>query len=754
MNKRLFSAFFAACAVASMSAMLPQAEIDSRVGELLGKMTLEEKIGQLNQLSGYGYAPEMVGRIKAGAVGSILNETDPEVVNKLQREAVENSRLGIPLIFARDVIHGFKTIFPIPLGQAASWNPSLVEEGARIAADEASSVGIRWTFSPMVDISRDARWGRIAESFGEDPVLSGRLGVAMVKGYQGDDLSKPNTMAACAKHFAGYGAAESGKDYNTTWIPETLLRDVYLAPFKELADAGAATFMCSFNDINGVPSSGNRVLLEDILRGEWGYDGLMVSDWASIEQMIPHGYSADLRQAAEQAVNAGVDMDMESHAYSRHLRDLVETGTVSEARVDSLVRNVLTLKYRLGLFENPYVDVASAKRFYAASSLDAARRAVEESAILLKNTTGTLPIDNSKVKKIAVIGPMADAQHDQAGTWVFDLEKERSVTPLTALQQMYGKENVSYAPGLEHTRDLSTKGFSAAVKAAKKADVVLFFAGEEAVLSGEAHCRADLSLPGAQSELLAALKATGKPVVMIVQAGRQLAIMPESEMADAVVYCFHGGTMTGPALANLLSGEVNFSGRCPVSFPRMSGQEPLYYNRKNTGRPAEGITLINDIELEAGQTSTGCTSYFLDAGDGALYPFGYGLSYTTFEYGDPILSATEIPADGSLKVTCTVKNTGSREGSEVAQLYIRDHVASLVRPVRELRDFAKVTLKPGESRTLEFTVTPADLTFHVKGADTVVEPGEFSVWVAPNANEGTAAKFSVVKSQNQLAITK
>ncbi len=748
MNKKnlLFSALMAAGCAFSAMAVLPEAEINSRVNDLIGRMTLEEKIGQLNQLSGYGYAPEMVGQIRNGAVGSILNEVDPEVVNKLQREAVENTRLGIPLIFARDVIHGFKTIFPIPLGQAATWNPAVVEEGARIAADEASSVGIRWTFSPMVDISRDARWGRIAESFGEDPVLSEALGVAMVKGYQSDDLSQPNTMAACAKHFAGYGAAESGKDYNTTWIPEELLRDVYLRPFKALADAGSATFMCSFNDINGVPSSGNRKLLQNILRDEWGYDGLMVSDWGSIQQMIPHGYSENLRHAAAQAVDAGVDIDMESYAYTGHLRDLVEKGEVSEARVDSLVRNVLNLKYRLGLFENPYVDVATSKRFYAPASLDAARRAVEESAILLKNT-GTLPINNSKVKKIAVIGPMADAQHDQAGTWVFDLEKEHSVTPLTALQQMYGKENVIYAPGLDYTRDLSTKGFSDAVKAAKKADVVLYFAGEEAVLSGEAHCRADLSLPGAQSRLLQELKATGKPVVMVVQAGRQLAIMPESELADAVVYCFHGGTMTGPALANLLSGNVNFSGRCPVSFPRMSGQEPLYYNRKNTGRPAEGITLINDIELEAGQTSTGCTSYYLDAGDGALFPFGYGLSYTDFTYSDPVLSASEIGPDGTVTVKCTVTNSGDRAGSEVAQLYIRDHVASLIRPVRELRGFEKITLQPGESKTVEFVLTPADLAFHVNGSQTVVEPGEFSVWVAPNANEGTPARLTVVKPQ-------
>ncbi len=734
----------------SAAAVRTAAETDSCVNALIGRMTLAEKIGQLNQLSGYGYAPEMIANVRGGSVGSILNETDPEVVNKLQHEAVENSRLGIPLIFARDVIHGFKTIFPIPLGQAASWNPSLVEKGARIAADEASSVGIRWTFSPMVDISRDARGGRIAESFGEDPYLSGALGAAMVRGYQGDDLSKPCTMAACVKHFAGYGASESGRDYNTTWIPDVLLRDVYLPPFKAAADAGAATFMCSFNDINGVPSSGNRYLLRDILRGEWGWDGLMVSDWGSIQQMIPHGYSTDLREAAVQSVDAGVDVDMESYAYISHLASLVESGKVSEADVDALVANVLRLKYRLGLFDNPYVDMASASRFYGDSNLDAARRAVEESAVLLKNS-GVLPIDNNKVKKIAVIGPMADAQHDQAGTWVFDLEKDRCITPLTALREMYGAENVVFVAGLDHSRDNGTKGFAAAVKAARKADMVLYFAGEEAVLSGEAHCRADLSLPGAQSALLKELKATGKPVTLIVQAGRPLAIPEDVELADATVFCFHGGTMTGPALANLLSGKVNFSGRCPVSFARMSGQMPLYYNRKNTGRPAEGITLINDIPLEAGQTSTGCTSYYLDAGDGPLFPFGYGLSYTTFKYGTPEISAKEIAPDGELTVKCTVTNTGSREGMEVAQLYIRDHVASLVRPVRELRGFDKISLQPGESKVVTFKITPDDLAFHVDGSRKVVEPGEFSVWVAPNSAEGTAVKFNVVATSEMAS---
>ncbi len=749
MIKQALCAAFAVCAMLPMTAARPADRIEADIAELISKMTLEEKVGQLNQLSGFGYAPEMITQIQTGAVGSILNETDPKVVNQLQREAIENSRLGIPLIFARDVIHGFKTIFPIPLGQAATWNPTLVEEGARIAADEASSVGIRWTFSPMIDIARDARWGRIAEGFGEDPLLTTTLGVAMIKGYQGDDLSRPNTMAACAKHFAGYGAAEAGRDYNTTWIPDVLLRDVYLPPFKAAAENGSATFMCSFNDINGVPSSGNVHLLQDILRDEWGYDGVMVSDWGSISQMIPHGYSRDLCHSAEQGAKAGVDIDMESYAYTKHLADLVKSGIVPESRVDEMVANVLRLKYRLGLFDNPYVDEKNASRFYAKSSLDAARKAVEESAVLLTNN-GVLPL-KSKGTKIAVIGPMADAQHDQAGTWVFDLEKDHCVTPLTALRERFGKKNVYFAPGLEHTRDRKTEGFAEAVAAADKADVILFFGGEEAVLSGEAHCRTDLTLPGAQTELLQALRQTGKPVVLVVEAGRPLVLTEEKDLADAIVYCFHGGTMTGPGLTNLIDGTANFSGRLPVSFPKASAQVPLYYNRKNTGRPAEGITLIDDIELEAGQTSTGCTSYYLDCGDGPLFPFGYGLSYTDFTYSEPTLSATEIEPDGSLTVTCTVTNTGDRAGAEVAQLYIRDHVATLIRPVRELRGFNKVTLAPGESRELTFNITPADLAYYLNDSQTIVEPGEFSVWVAPNAEQGTPVKFTVKEPTRPLA---
>lgn len=712
------------CVAGSMFAAADDTE--SRIDSLLSQMTLQEKIGQLNQLSGYGYHPAMIGAVRGGAVGSILNEVNPEVVNALQREAVENSRLHIPLIFARDVIHGFKTIFPIPIGQSATWNPAIVEEGSRVAAAEASSAGVRWTFSPMVDIARDARWGRLAEGYGEDPYLTSVMGVAAVRGYQGDDLSKPGTMAACVKHFCGYGASEGGRDYNTTWIPEPLLRDVYLPPFEAGAKAGAATFMCSFNDINGVPSSGNKYLLRDILRGKWDWDGLLVSDWNSIGEMVAHGFAADKSHAAQLGANAGVDVDMESHAYSSHLADLVKSGAVSESTIDELVRNVLRLKFRLGLFDNPYVDMVTANRFYEPASLDAARRAAEESAVLLTNN-GVLPLKG--VKKIFVTGPMADAMHDQNGTWSFDMEKGRTITPLAALREMYGADNVIYLPGLAYSRDRDTSHFDEAVAAAKDADVILYFGGEEAVLSGEAHCRADISLPGAQTEYLRALKAAGRPLVTVVIAGRPITLPEEKELSDAILFMFHPGTMGGPALANVLSGKVAPGGKLPISFPRMVGQVPMYYAHKNTGRPTTSMTLIDDIPLEAGQTSTGCTTFWLDAGLDPLFPFGYGLSYTTFEYGEPELSATEIAPDGSLTVSCTVTNTGSVAATDVAQLYVRDPVASLARPVKELKGFEKLSLAPGETRTVTFTLPAAALAFHDLQGKSVVEPGEFYLWV-------------------------
>lgn len=728
MNFRTPLLSLTAAVALTLSAAAPQS-IDERVEDLLSRMTLTEKIGQLNQLSGGGYSDDMAQAIRNGQVGSLLNEVDPATVNRLQREAVENSRLGIPLIFSRDVIHGFRTMFPIPLGQGATWNPALVELGSSIAAQEASSTGIRWTFSPMVDVARDARWGRIAEGYGEDPLLTSVMGAAAVHGYQGDDLSDPHTMAACVKHFACYGAAESGRDYNTTWIPGSLLHDIYLPPFKAGADAGAATFMVSFNDINGVPSSGNSYLLRTLLRDAWGWDGMVVSDWNSIAEMINHGYAADRRDAALKGATAGVDMDMEGHAYVNELEQLVADGLVSEATVDDLVRNVLRLKFRLGLFENPYVDMATANDFYRPASLDAARLAAEEATVLLSNN-GILPYTGTG--KILVTGPMADAPHDQSGTWSFDMDKTHTVTPLAALRAKYG-DRVVYVPGLAYSRDRSTDGFADAVAAAADADIILYFAGEEAVLSGEAHSRADITLPGAQKEYMAALAATGRPVVTIVMAGRPLAIPETAAASAAVLYSFHPGTMGGEALARIIAGDTYPGGKLPVSLPVMSGQEPLHYMQKNTGRPVENITYIDDIPLEAGQTSTGCTTFFLDAGYKPLFPFGHGLSYTTFDFGTPQLSATTVAPTDTLVVTCAVSNTGRRAGSNVAQLYVRDPVASLVQPLKVLKGFEKFTLNPGQTSVIRFEIPVASLGFHDNDGNLIVEPGDMQLWVSDSS---------------------
>lgn len=714
--------------------------VEKRIDELVSQMTLQEKIGQMNQLTGMGLSKNMKESVKAGKVGTILNELNVNVVNELQRIAVEESRLHIPLIVARDVIHGFKTIFPIPLGQAASWNPEVAEEGARVAALEASATGIRWTFAPMIDVSRDPRWGRIAESCGEDPYLTSVMGVAMVKGFQGTDLSAPTSIAACAKHFAAYGASESGKDYNTTWIPEVLLRDVYLPPFEAVAGAGAATFMCSFNDINGIPSSGNPYLNHQILRNEWNYDGVLVSDWGSIQQMIPHGFCTDLKDAAMKAANASVDIDMMGYAYTKHLEELVRSGQVSEKTVDEAVRNILRLKFRLGLFDNPYTKVEENLPYYTGESLAKAKRAAAEGAVLLKNN-GVLPL-KKEIKTIAVVGPLADAPADQLGTWCFDAEPEHAVTPLTALRNLYGGQvKIIAESGLQYSRDRSEEGIAKAVKVAEQADVVLAFMGEEAILSGEARCRADIDLPGKQTELLAALKQTGKPVVMVVMAGRPLTITRETEMADAILYAFHGGTMAGPALADLIFGKLIPSGKLPVTIPRMVGQIPIYYAHKNTGRPASNITLMDDIEIGAKQTSIGFTSYHLDAGDKPLFPFGYGLSYTTFRYSDVKLSSEKLKQTDALIVTCNITNVGNYDASEVVQLYICDRVASLIRPVRELKGFKKVFIKAGETQTVSFQLTASDLAFWHDAKVKKAEAGEFLVWVSADSQTGTPARF-------------
>lgn len=721
------------------------AVIEQKIETLLSSMTLEEKIGQMNQISSYGNIEDMSGLIKKGEVGSILNEVDPVRINALQRVAMEESRLGIPLLIARDVIHGFKTIFPIPLGQAASFNPQIAKDGARVAAIEASSVGIRWTFAPMIDIARDPRWGRIAEGCGEDTYLTSVMGAAMVEGFQGDSLNSPTSIAACPKHFVGYGAAEGGRDYNSTFIPERRLRNVYLPPFEAATKAGAATFMTSFNDNDGIPSTGNAFILKDVLRGEWGFDGLVVTDWASASEMISHGFAADSKEVAMKSVNAGVDMEMVSYTFVKELPALIKEGKVKESTIDEAVRNILRVKYRLGLFDVPYVDEKQPSVMYDPSHLKVAKQAAVESAILLKNDKEVLPLQES-LKTIAVVGPMANAPYEQLGTWIFDGEKAHTQTPLNAIKEIVGdKVQVIYEPGLAYSREKNPAGVAKAAAVAARADVILAFVGEEAILSGEAHCLADLNLQGDQSALITALAKTGKPVVTIVMAGRPLTIGQEVEESTAVLYSFHPGTMGGPALADLLWGKAVPSGKTPVTFPKMVGQIPVYYAHNNTGRPAtRNEVLLDDIAVEAGQTSLGCTSFYMDAGFDPLFPFGYGLSYTTFKYSNVKLSSASLKKDDVLTVTFDLENTGKYKGTEVAQLYIQDKVGSVTRPVKELKRFTRVTLKPGEKKNVSFELPVSELAFWNIDMVKVVEPGDFGLWVATDSQSGEEVFFKVV----------
>ena len=715
-------------------------EVERRVDRLLSRMTLAEKIGQMNQVSAGGEVANYADALRKGQIGSILNEVDPVKVNEFQRICVEESRLGIPLLVGRDVIHGFHTVFPIPLGLASTFDPALVEAGARVASVEATGQGVRWTFSPMLDIARDPRWGRIAEGSGEDTWLDTKMAEAMVRGYQGD-LSDATSMAACIKHFAGYGAAEGGRDYNSTFLTERQLRNVYLPPFEAAVKAGALTLMTSFNDNDGVPSTGNVFLVKDVLRGEWGFDGLVVTDWNSMGEMINHGFGVDRKDVARKSLEAGVDMDMMTYGYLSHLEELVRSGAVKESDIDQAVRNILRVKILLGLFENPYVDVEAGKAVqYAPEHLAAAQKTAEESAILLKND-GVLPLKADAVRNILVTGPMADAPHEQLGTWAFDGESAHTVTPLKALQERFpGK--VTFVQGLKNSRSRRER-FDDVVAAARRADVVLVFLGEEAILSGEAHSLADLNLKGAQSELLAALKAAGKPVVATVMAGRPLTIERDLPNCGALLYAFHPGTMGGPALVNLLFGDVNPSGKTPVTFLRTVGQAPLYYSHNMTGRPYNGETLLDDIPEEAGQTSLGNTSYYLDYGAYPLFPFGYGLSYTTFAYSGIALDRKTYAVEDTVQVSFTLANTGACAGTEVVQVYVRDLVGSITRPVKELKHFERVALEPGERRTLTVGIPVRDLAF--VGLDVVkkVEPGEFQLWVAGDSASGEPVSFEV-----------
>ncbi|MEE4164047.1 MAG: glycoside hydrolase family 3 N-terminal domain-containing protein [Woeseiaceae bacterium] len=727
----------------------PGDSFESRIAALLDEMTLTEKVGQMSQVHAEGAnAPDELGdAIRAGRIGSVINNVDLDVVSELQRIAVEESRLGIPLLFGRDVIHGFRTIFPIPLGQAATWNPELVREGARLAAREAATRGINWTFAPMMDITRDPRWGRIAESLGEDPYLASELAVAMVEGFQGEDLSAPGAIAATAKHFAGYGESESGRDYATTNIPENELRNVHLRPFRAAVDAGVSTVMPSFSDLNGVPATANAFLNRQVLRDEWGFDGFVVSDWRSIDQLSIHGLTANDRESALAAATAGINMEMAGSTYIEHLPALVEEGRIDIATIDAAVAEILRTKFELGLFERPWADVDELPPTGAADALAASRQTALQSVVMLRNEGSVLPLDADRLSSLAVIGPLADAPYEQLGTWVFDGDPSLSVTALDGLRDLLGdRVEIRHVAAMETSRSLDTAPFNEAVAAAEQSDAVVLFLGEESILSGEAHSRADIGLPGAQAELVRRVRATGKPVVAVILAGRPLTLADIVDEVDALLFAWHPGTMGGAAIADILFGVASPSGKLPVTFPRMVGQIPIYYSQKNTGKPPTPDTVvhIDDIDPRAPQTSFGMTAFHLDAGYTPQWEFGFGLSYASFEYSDLAIS-NAAPAIGDVfTVSASVTNTGDVTADEIVQLYVRDLVGNVTRPVRELKGFGRVTLEPGETRRIDFELGADDLAFYGRDNTLIVEPGDFHVWIGGSSNATLRGEFRLV----------
>lgn len=727
--KRLISIFSAIALAAAAWAQTPEQVF---IEEKLARMSLQEKIGQLNQLDGRMDMARLEAQIRAGMVSSLMNIVDPAEVDRLQRIAVEESRCGIPIIFSRDVIHGFKTMMPIPLGQAAGWNEELIEEGARMAAVEATEAGIRWGFAPMIDVSRDSRWGRIAESFGEDALLGSVFGLAMVRGFQGDSLSSPLSIAACAKHFVGYGAARGGRDYNGTDLTERELRDTYLVPFKYVMQNGCASVMTSFQDNDGLQVSANRWLLRDVVRGEWGWDGLVVSDYGSIGQLTNHGIASSKKDAARLGLNCGSDMDMQSKVFVSHLGTLVSEGAVSMEDLDNAVRNTLRLKYRLGLFEHPYTQTLT-RSAGSPGHLDVALRGARESAVLLKND-GTLPLDASGKLTILVTGPMSDAAYDQLGTWDMDGDTTLTVTPRAAFAARADKNlKVLYAPGLEYSRDKNTGGWKDVRRLARKADVILVCLGEEQILSGEAHSLADISLKGAQTEYVKFLSSLGKPLIATVMAGRATTIGEELDACNAVLYQFHPGTMGGEALAEIVFGECNPSGKLPITFPKTAGQIPIYYNELRTGRSGvnkRAVGSLDEIPRSAKQSVLGHDCRYLDAGTKPLLPFGYGLSYTSFELGEPSVESGVLGVGDTLRFGITLRNTGTRAGKEVVQVYVTDRYASVSRPVKELKAFRKVHLEAGEGRVLQFSIPVSELGYHNADCKYEVSPGGFEVLVA------------------------
>jgi beta-glucosidase len=707
--------------------------VDQRVDLLMAQMTLAEKIGQLNQYTGDWNAtgpitlrPTLVQDLREGLVGSMLNVLGTRYTRQYQQEAMQ-SRLKIPLLFGQDVVHGYKTTFPIPLAEAASWDIPAITLAARVAATEAAASGIHWTFAPMVDVARDPRWGRVLEGAGEDTYLGSRIAAARVKGFQGPQLGATDAVMATAKHFAAYGAAVGGRDYNAVDMSLRQLWETYLPPFKAAVDAGAASFMNAFNVVNGVPATGHRYLLRDVLKGQWGFGGLVVSDWGSIGEMVVHGYVADKKGAALAGITAGTDIDMESNAYKGHLAELVGSGQVSLALVDDAVRRVLRKKFELGLFEDPYRFSDAAREQQALNNpahVAAAREVAGKSIVLLKNENGLLPLSPA-TKTIAVIGPLVKAVKDNLGAWSIVLPDQDYdqlvVTQWAGLQQAVSPATrLLYAQGCDISGS-SKAGFDEAMAAAAQADVVIVSVGESRDMSGEARSRASLQLPGVQEDLVKALHATGKPVVVLVNAGRPLTFNWIADHVPAVVYTWWLGTEAGHAIADVLFGRVNPSGKLPMSFPREVGQIPVYYNHFNTGRPP------------ATDQATGYESGYIDATSSPRYVFGHGLSYTQFAYSDLRLSSPSMDADGRIEVQFTLTNTGERAGDEVVQLYLRDKVASLVRPLKELKDFAKLHLAPGQQQTVRFVIDREKLSFFNADLQWVAEPGEFELMLGASS---------------------
>ena len=710
--------------------------VEQRVNALLAQMTLEEKLGQLQQLDGEGngnFRPEHLELVRKGLLGSTLNVRGAQRTNQLQRVAVNESRLKIPILFGFDVIHGYRTIFPIPLGEASSWDPSLAERSTAVAAQEANNAGLRWTFAPMVDIARDPRWGRITEGAGEDPYLGAAFARARVRGFQGADYSAPDKILACAKHFVAYGAAEGGRDYNTTDLSENTLREIYFPPFRAAVDAGVGTLMSSFNAINGVPASANPFTLTKVLRQEWKFDGFVVSDYTSVKELINHGIAANEEEAAAAALNAGVDMEMVSRSYNAFGPQLLKQNKLTTATIDEAVRRILRIKFRLGLFDHPFTDeAAEPNSLLRPESIRLAREIAGRSMVLLKNDRDVLPLAKN-VGSIAVIGPLADDRRAPLGWWAGDGKEENTVTPLAGIKaKVSAQTRVAYAKGCD-VKGESTAGFEEAVNLAKQSDVALVFVGELAEMVGEAASRSSLDLPGRQLELVQAIHATGKPTIVVLVNGRPLSIGWVVNNVPAILESWMGGSQSGNAIADILFGDVNPGGKLPVTFPRTVGQVPMYYNYMNTGRPPEEQNRY--------------TSKYIDLPWTPLFPFGYGLSYTKFRISNPQLSTPRIDINGKLTVSVEVENVGRRAGDEVVQLYIRDPVATMTRPVKELKGFQRVTLQPGEKRRVEFTLGHEELGFWNRELRYVVEPGEFRVMIGPNSADVVEAKFEVVANR-------